>query len=54
MHGLVWEWCAAPWHNNYEGAPTDGTVWETGGDAHRRVLRGGSWNFTPDMCRSAS
>ncbi len=54
MHGLVWEWCADPWHNNYEGAPTDGTVWETGGDAHRRVLRGGSWNFTPDMCRSAS
>ena len=24
MHGLVWEWCADPWHNNYDGAPTDG------------------------------
>ena len=54
MHGLVWEWCDDPWHKNYQGAPTDGTVWETGGDVHRRVLRGGSWNFTPDMCRSAS
>ncbi|MDJ0800115.1 MAG: bifunctional serine/threonine-protein kinase/formylglycine-generating enzyme family protein [Calothrix sp. MO_167.B12] len=54
MHGLVWEWCADPWHKNYEGAPTDGSVWETGGDVHRRVLRGGSWSFTPDMCRSAS
>jgi formylglycine-generating enzyme required for sulfatase activity/tRNA A-37 threonylcarbamoyl transferase component Bud32 len=54
MHGLVWEWCADPWHKNYEGAPTDGTVWELGGDEHRRVLRGGSWSFSPELCRSAS
>ena len=51
---LVWEWCADPWHKDYQGAPDDGSVWETGGDNHRRVLRGGSWNFTPDMCRSSS
>jgi formylglycine-generating enzyme required for sulfatase activity len=54
MHGLVWEWCADPWHKNYEGAPNDGSVWETGGDMHRRVLRGGSWSFSPESCRSAS
>ncbi|WP_315789256.1 bifunctional serine/threonine-protein kinase/formylglycine-generating enzyme family protein [Fischerella sp. JS2] len=54
MHGLVWEWCADPWHKNYDGAPTDGTVWEVGGDMHRRVLRGGSWSFSPELCRSAS
>ena len=54
MHGLVWEWCADPWLKNYEGAPTDGTVWELGGDEHRRVLRGGSWSFSPELCRSAS
>jgi formylglycine-generating enzyme required for sulfatase activity len=54
MHGLVWEWCADSWHKDYQGAPDDGSVWETGGDSHRRVLRGGSWNFSPDMCRSAS
>ena len=54
MHGLVWEWCADPWHKDYQGAPDNGGVWEIGGDSHRRVLRGGSWNFTPDMCRSAS
>ncbi|GAB1544859.1 hypothetical protein NUACC21_75350 [Scytonema sp. NUACC21] len=54
MHGLVWEWCADPWHKNYEDAPTDGSVWEVGGDEHRRVLRGGSWSFSPDLCRSAS
>ncbi|MDZ7957651.1 MAG: bifunctional serine/threonine-protein kinase/formylglycine-generating enzyme family protein [Aulosira sp. DedQUE10] len=54
MHGLVWEWCADPWHNNYQGAPTDASVWEDGGDIHRRVLRGGSWSFGAELCRSAS
>jgi formylglycine-generating enzyme required for sulfatase activity len=54
MHGLVWEWCADPWHNNYHGAPIDSKVWEDGGDGHRRVLRGGSWNFSAELCRSAS
>ncbi|MBD2775381.1 bifunctional serine/threonine-protein kinase/formylglycine-generating enzyme family protein [Iningainema tapete] len=54
MHGLVWEWCADPWHKNYDGAPNDGKVWEHGGDYNRRVLRGGSWNFSPVLCRSAS
>jgi formylglycine-generating enzyme required for sulfatase activity len=28
-------------------------VWATGGDATRRVMRGGSWHDTPDSCRSA-
>ncbi|WP_026100502.1 bifunctional serine/threonine-protein kinase/formylglycine-generating enzyme family protein [Fortiea contorta] len=54
MHGLVWEWCADAWHNNYRGAPTDSTVWEIDGDVHRRVLRGGSWSFSAELCRSAS
>jgi formylglycine-generating enzyme required for sulfatase activity len=54
MHGLVWEWCADSWHNNYHGAPTNGSVWEDGGDKHRRVLRGGAWNFSAELCRSAS
>ncbi|MBE9051815.1 SUMF1/EgtB/PvdO family nonheme iron enzyme [Nostocales cyanobacterium LEGE 11386] len=54
MHGLVWEWCADAWHNNYNGAPVDGTAWELGGDIYRRVLRGGSWSFGAELCRSAS
>ncbi len=28
MHGNIWEWCADPWHGNYNGAPTDGSVWD--------------------------
>ncbi|WP_353932356.1 bifunctional serine/threonine-protein kinase/formylglycine-generating enzyme family protein [Okeanomitos corallinicola TIOX110] len=54
MHGLVWEWCADPWHNNYYGAPTDGNIWDDDGDIYRRVLRGGAWNFNAELCRSAS
>lgn len=54
MHGQVWEWCADPWHKNYHGSPTDGAVWHSGGDLHRRVIRGGSWSFSPYCCRSGS
>ncbi|NEQ36924.1 MAG: SUMF1/EgtB/PvdO family nonheme iron enzyme [Okeania sp. SIO3I5] len=53
MHGNVWEWCQDVWHDNYEGAPTDGSAWETGGDTQIGVLRGGSWNTYLDNCRSA-
>ncbi len=54
MHGNVYEWCQDIWHDSYDGAPIDGTAWETGGDASRRVLRGGSWNHQGHQCRCAA
>ena len=53
MHGNVWEWCLDHWHENYQGAPSDGTPWVNGGDEALRLLRGGSWINDPGLCRSA-
>ena len=53
MHGNVWEWVADTWHDNYDGAPTDGSIWGSLGDEKTKVLRGGSWDGYPNSCRSA-
>ena len=56
MHGNVWEWCADHWHENYEEAPSDGSIWSSDDNDNQkfRVLRGGSWNNDPEGCRSAN
>jgi formylglycine-generating enzyme required for sulfatase activity len=51
--GNVWEWVGDCWHENYSGAPIDGSAWTSGGDCSKRVLRGGSWNDGPGGLRSA-
>ena len=52
MHGNVWEWVQDCYHENYNGAPSDGSAWTTG-DCVRRVLRGGSWFYGPQVLRVA-
>ena len=53
MHGNVLEWCQDHWHDNYEGAPKDGSAWLSSDERENRVLRGGSWDDFPWFCRSA-
>ena len=52
LHGNVWEWCEDNRHENYQGAPKDGSVWLSG-DSRLKVIRGGSWSSIPWFCRSA-
>jgi formylglycine-generating enzyme required for sulfatase activity len=53
MHGNVLEWCKDRWHNNYDNAPQDGSTWLTDNPSVALVLRGGSWDDSPRLCRSA-
>ena len=52
MAGNVWQWTGDCWHNNYDGAPSDGSAW-TGGECKMRVVRGGSWRNYSGYLRSA-
>ena len=54
MSGNVWEWCADQWHDNYKGAPKEGSAWLGEKKGTNRVLRGGSWFSTARHCRSAN
>ena len=53
MHGNVSEWVEDCYHDNYNGAPTDGSAWITGCRGDFRVLRGGSWGNIPAILHSA-
>ncbi len=54
MHGNVWEWCLDHWHDNYEGAPINFNAWLSDQDNPSYIIRGGSWNYRPSFCRSAT
>jgi len=51
--GNVEEWVYDCWHENYDGAPGDGAVFE-GGDCGQRVVRGGAFSSGPKALRSAA
>jgi sulfatase modifying factor 1 len=52
--GDVLEWVADPWHDNYDGAPSDGSVWIPDRNENRRVVRGGSWGDDPRYLRAGA
>ncbi len=58
MHGNVYEWCEDDMHDNYDGAPNDGSPWLSGNQNTTKytakVARGGSWFNNPRRCRSAN
>lgn len=53
MTGNVWEWVEDWYHDDYNGAPADGSAWVNGGEQKYRVLRGGSWYDNPNYQSSA-
>jgi hypothetical protein len=53
MHGNVWERVEDTWHQNYDGAPTDGSAWLRGGEPSYRVVRSGSWRNESAQVRAA-
>jgi len=58
MHGNIDEWCLDLDHDNYVGAPKDGSAWLSCADEEwkeRRVVRGGSHRHeSPINCSSIS
>lgn len=53
MSGIVWEWVNDCWHDNYKGAPQDGSVWlqADGESCNMHVIRGGAWYDRPEKLR---
>jgi formylglycine-generating enzyme required for sulfatase activity len=54
MHGNVWEWVEDCYHENYNGAPKDGSAWIEQGECSHHVGRGGAWFFDFRALRAAS
>lgn len=53
MHGNVYEWVADCWHENYVGAPSDGSAWVEPGCTTRHI-RGNDWGEAPIFSRSGN
>jgi formylglycine-generating enzyme required for sulfatase activity/uncharacterized caspase-like protein len=53
VHGNAYQWTADCWHNDYNGAPADGSAWITTCNEGARIVRGGSWYSLPMVLRAA-
>ena len=54
VHGNVWEWTEDCFNKRYtEDTPTDGAPWLEG-DCAKRMVRGGTWNWSADVSRSGA
>jgi formylglycine-generating enzyme required for sulfatase activity len=53
VHGNVDEWTEDCWHENFSGAPANGSAW-VGADCGFHVHRGGAWNSSPEDLRAAA
>lgn len=51
LGGNVLEWTEDVWHDNYNGAPSDGSAWA--GTSYRRVVRGGGWTMDSESVRAS-
>ncbi len=56
LSGNLWEWVQDHWHENYDGAPTDGRAWidRNARKDDNRVMRGGAWLYHEDQARAAN
>jgi formylglycine-generating enzyme required for sulfatase activity len=53
MNGNVWEWVEDCFREGYAPTQTDGAAWKSD-RCGKRVMRGGSFRYGPNMLRSAS
>jgi formylglycine-generating enzyme required for sulfatase activity len=53
VHGSVYDWVEDCWHDNYLGAPADGSAWIEA-DCSRHVLRGGAPSRAMQTRRAAA
>jgi formylglycine-generating enzyme required for sulfatase activity len=52
--GIVWEITSDCYHDDYKGAPTDGSSWEEDNGCAKHPMRGGSWLENPWDSRYSS
>jgi formylglycine-generating enzyme required for sulfatase activity len=53
MAGNVWEMVQDRYHDNYAGAPTDGSAWDIP-PGYASVMRGGGWDYGAEDLRASN